>query len=191
MCSPISFLSLLMTIDLHFAFGRVNSYKINPNQESIAIGISNTIGTVFSAYPATGSFSRSALKSKSGVCTPPAGIFTAVVVIVALYGLTPAFTWIPTAGISAVIIHTVLDLVAKPSQVYSFWRVSPLEFLIWLTAVLVTVFSTIENGIYTSICASLALFLIHVAHPRSYSWVRSLSKRTRRIVECLVRCMFH
>ena len=107
-----------MTIDLHLAFGRVNGYKINPNQEFIAIGISNTIGTVFSAYPATGSFSRSALKSKSGVCTP-AGIFTAVIVIVALYGLTPAFTWIPTAGISAVIIHTVLDLVAKPPQVYS------------------------------------------------------------------------
>ena len=146
-----------MTIDLHLAFGRVNGYKINPNQEFIAIGVSNTIGTVFSAYPATGSFSRSALKSKSGVRTPPAGIFTVVVVIVALYGLTPAFTWIPTAGISAVIIHAVLDLVAKPPQVYSFWRVSPLKFLIWLVAVLVTVFSTIENGIYTSICASRPL----------------------------------
>ena len=146
-----------MTIDLHLAFGRVNGYKINPNQEFIAIGVSNTIGTVFSAYPVTVSFSRLALKSKSGVHTPPAGIFTAVVIIVALYGLTPAFTWIPTAGISAVIIHAVLDLVAKPPQVYSFWHVSPLEFLIWLAAVLVTVFSTIENGIYTSICASCPL----------------------------------
>ena len=51
---------------------------------------------------------------------------------------------------------------------YSFWHVSPLEFLIWLAAVLVTVFSTIENGIYTSICASLALFLIRVIHPHGY-----------------------
>ena len=150
------------------AFGRVNGYKIDPNQELVAIGVTNTIGTVFGAYPATGSFSRTALKSKSGVRTPLAGIFTAVVVIVALYGLTPAFTWIPTAGISAVIIHAVLDLVAKPTQVYSFWRVSPLEFFIWLAAVLVTVFSTIENGIYTSICASLALLLVRIAHPRGY-----------------------
>ena len=105
-----------MTIDLHLAFGRVNGYKINPNQEFIAIGVSNTIGTVFSAYPATRSFSRSALKSKSGVRTPLAGIFTAIIVIVALYGFTPAFTWIPTAGISTVIIHTILDLVAKPPR---------------------------------------------------------------------------
>jgi MFS superfamily sulfate permease-like transporter len=45
MCVPISFSSLLMTIDLHLAFGRVNGYKINPNQELIAIGVTNTIGT--------------------------------------------------------------------------------------------------------------------------------------------------
>jgi solute carrier family 26 (sodium-independent sulfate anion transporter), member 11 len=153
---------------INSAFGRVNGYKIDPNQELIAIGVTNTLGTIFGAYPATGSFSRSALKSKSGVRTPLAGIFTAVVVIVALYGLTPAFTWIPTAGISAVIIHAVLDLVAKPPQVYSFWRVSPLEFVIWWAAVLVTVFSTIEDGIYTSIGASLVLLLIRVAHPRGY-----------------------
>lgn len=102
---------------LLLAFGRLNGYKINPNQELIAIGVTNTIGSCFGAYPATGSFSRSALKSKSGVRTPAAGIITALVVIVALYGLTPAFYWIPNAGLSAVIIHAVADLVASPSQV--------------------------------------------------------------------------
>jgi len=79
-----------------------------------------------------------------------------------------AFYWIPNAGLSAVIIHAVADLVASPSQVYSYWRVSPLEFIIWSAAVLVTVFSMIENGIYTSILASLILLLIHIAHPRGY-----------------------
>ena len=43
---------------------------------------------------------------------------------------------------------------------------SPLEFIIWLAAVLVTIFSSIENGIYTSICASLFLLLVRIAHPR-------------------------
>ena len=150
----------------HSAFGRLNGYTINPNQELIAIGVTNAIGSVFGAYPATGSFSRTALKSQSGVRTPAAGIVTAVVVIVALYGLTPAFYWIPTAGLSAVIIHAVADLVASPSQVYSYWRISPLEFLIWAAAVLVTVFSNIENGIYTSIAASGFLLLVRLAHPR-------------------------
>lgn len=146
----------------------MNNYKINPNQELIAIGVTNTIGSVFHAYPATGSFSRSALQSKSGVRTPASGIIAAIVVIVALYGLTPAFYWIPNAGLSAVIIHAVADLIAPPAQVYTYWRVSPLEFFIWLAAVLVTVFSSIEDGIYTSIIASLALLLLRIAHPRGY-----------------------
>lgn len=146
----------------------MNGYKINPNQELIAIGVTNTIGTLFGAYPATGSFSRSALQSKSGVRSPASGLFSAVVVIVALYGLTPAFFWIPTAALSAVIIHAVADLVASPSQVYSFWRVSPIEFVIWLAAVLVTIFATIEDGIYMSIAASLALLLIRIARPRGH-----------------------
>lgn len=166
---PVATIILLLEhIAISKSFGRVNGYKIDPNQELIAIGVTNTVGTVFGAYPATGSFSRSALKSKSGVRTPAAGILSSIIVIVALYGLTPAFFWIPTAGLSAVIIHAVADLVASPRQVYGYWRVSPLEFVIWFAAVMVTVFSTIEDGIYTSICASAALLLVRLAHPRGY-----------------------
>ena len=98
--------------------------------------------------------------------TPAAGLFSAVVVIVALYGITPAFFWIPTAALSAVIIHAVADLVASPSQVYSFWRVSPIEFVIWVVAVIVTIFATIEDGIYVSVAASLVLLLVRIARPR-------------------------
>ncbi|PIL23773.1 transporter [Ganoderma sinense ZZ0214-1] len=166
---PVATIILFLEhIAISKSFGRVNGYKINPNQELIAIGVTNTIGTIFGAYPATGSFSRSALQSKSGARSPASGLFSAVVVIVALYGLTPAFFWIPTAALSAVIIHAVADLVASPKQVYSFWRVSPVEFVIWFASVLVTVFATIEDGIYTSIAASLALLLVRVARPRGH-----------------------
>ncbi|RPD65876.1 sulfate permease [Lentinus tigrinus ALCF2SS1-7] len=166
---PVATIILFLEhIAISKSFGRVNGYKIDPNQELIAIGVTNTIGTLFGAYPATGSFSRSALQSKSGVRSPASGLFSAVVVIVALYGLTPAFFWIPSAALSAVIIHAVADLVASPRQVYSFWRVSPVEFVIWVASVLVTVFATIEDGIYTSVAASLALLLIRVARPRGH-----------------------
>ncbi|KAH8107156.1 sulfate permease [Cristinia sonorae] len=164
---PVATIILLLEhIAISKSFGRANGYKINPNQELIAIGVTNTIGTLFGAYPATGSFSRSALQSKSGARSPAAGLFSSIVVIVALYGLTPAFYWIPTAGLSAVIIHAVADLVASPAQVYSFWRVSPIEFVIWVTAVLVTIFATIEDGVYVSIAASLVFLLVRIARPR-------------------------
>ncbi|KAI9463380.1 sulfate permease [Russula earlei] len=166
---PVAAIVLLLEhIAIAKSFGRINNYTIDPNQELIAIGVTNTVGTVFGAYPATGSFSRSALKSKSGVRTPAAGILTGIIVIVALYGLTPAFYWIPSAGLSAVIIHAVADLVTKPTQMYMFWRTSPFEFFIWVAAVLVTIFSSIENGIYVSLSVSAALLVFRLAHPRGH-----------------------
>ena len=165
---PLLFTNFSNSLTFFFtiAFGRVNGYKIDPNQELIAIGVTNTIGTFFSAYPSTGSFSRSALNSKCGVRTPLAGWFTGIVVIVALYGLTPAFFWIPSAGLSAIIIHAVASLVADPAHAYAFWRVSPFEFIIFAATVCTTVFATIEEGVYVSVIASLVLMLIRIARPR-------------------------
>ena len=51
----------------------------------VAIGVTNLLGPFLGAYPATGSFSRTAIKSKAGVRTPFAGVITAVVVLLAIY----------------------------------------------------------------------------------------------------------
>lgn len=161
---PVSVIVLLLEhIAISKSFGRVNDYKIVPDQELIAIGVTNLIGVFFSAYPATGSFSRSALKAKCGVRTPLAGIFTGAVVLLAIYCLTGAFYWIPNATLSAIIIHAVYDLMASYKSSYKLWRVSPLEAVIFIAAVFITVFSTIEAGIYFSICASVAFLLLRIA----------------------------
>lgn len=149
---PVATIILLLEhIAIAKSFGRINDYKIVPDQELIAIGVTNVIGTFFNAYPATGSFSRTALKSKSGVRTPAAGIITGILVLLALYALTDAFYFIPMAGLAAVIIHAVTDLMSPPRQLYVFWRVQPIEAVIFLVAVFVTIFSNIENGIYWAI----------------------------------------
>jgi MFS superfamily sulfate permease-like transporter len=57
---------------------------------------------------------------------------------------------IPNAGLSAIIIHAVADLVASPAQAFMFWRVAPLEYIIWLAAVLVTIFSSIGAFFYSN-----------------------------------------
>jgi sodium-independent sulfate anion transporter 11 len=62
---PVSTIILLLEhIAIAKSFGRVNNYKIRADQELVSIGVTNMVGTLFSAYPATGSFSRSAIKAK-------------------------------------------------------------------------------------------------------------------------------
>lgn len=89
---PVSTIILLLEhIAITKSFGTINDYKVVPDQELIVIGVNNLIGTLFNAYPATGSFSRSALKAKCGVRAPLAGIFTGCVMLLALYCLTSTF----------------------------------------------------------------------------------------------------
>jgi sodium-independent sulfate anion transporter 11 len=137
----------------------LDNYVINPSQELVAVGFTNLIGPFLGAYPATGSFSRTAIKSKAGVRTPLAGIFTAVIVLLALYALTAMFFWIPSATLSAIIIHAVGDLITPPNVVFQFWETSPLEVVIFFAGVFVTVFTNIENGIYVTVATSFALLL--------------------------------
>jgi len=84
------------------------------------------------------------------------------VVLLAIYALPAVFYWIPNAGLAAVIIHAVGDLITPPNTVYQFWRVSPLEVIIFFVGVIVTVFSSIENGIYCTISISAGILLYRV-----------------------------
>jgi sodium-independent sulfate anion transporter 11 len=140
----------------------VNNYTINPSQEMVAIGVTNMLGPFLGGYAATGSFSRTAIKSKAGVRTPFAGVITALVVLLAIYALPAVFYYIPNASLAAVIIHAVGDLITPPNTVYQFWLVSPLEVFIFFVGVIVTVFSTIENGIYCTVCLSAAMLLFRI-----------------------------
>jgi sodium-independent sulfate anion transporter 11 len=160
---PVTVIVMLIEhIAIAKSFGRVNNYTINPSQELVAIGTTNVLGPFLGAYPATGSFSRTAIKSKAGVRTPLAGLITAIVVLLAIYALPPVFYYIPNATLSAVIIHAVGDLITPPNTVYQFWRVSPLDVVIFFAGVIVTVFTTIEDGIYVTIATSAAVLLYRV-----------------------------
>lgn len=164
---PVSVIILLLEhIAISKSFGRINDYKIVPDQELVAIGVNNLIGTFFNAYPATGSFSRSALKAKCGVRTPLAGIYTGGVVLLALYALTSTFFYIPKATLSAVIIHAVSDLITPWRASWNLYQVHPLDGGIFIICVFICVFSSIENGIYFAIAASVAVLLFKTVKPK-------------------------
>ncbi|KAJ5085174.1 sulfate anion transporter [Penicillium argentinense] len=154
---------ILEHIAIAKAFGRINNYTINPSQELIAIGVTNLLGPFIGAYSATGAFSRSAIQAKSGARTPIAGIITAIVVLIAIYTLTTALYYIPHASLSGVIIHAVGDLIVAPNTIYQFWRISPLDAVIFAVGLVVAITSTIENSIYITVFLALVILLFRCA----------------------------
>ena len=88
-----------------------DEYRIRPNQELIALGLSNMVGSFFKAYPSTSSFSRSAINQESGAKTGMAALISVVMVILTLLFLTPLFYHLPKTVLAAIIIVAVFGLI--------------------------------------------------------------------------------
>ncbi|KAJ6789376.1 hypothetical protein PWT90_00929 [Aphanocladium album] len=145
------------------AMGRLYNYTVNPSQEIVALGGANLLSPFVGGYVCTGSFGASAVLSKAGVRTPLAGVFSAMMLVLALYALTGVFFYIPKAALSGLIIHAVCNLITPPKNLYKYWQLSPLELLIWVACVALAIFQSLDYSIYLGVGLSLVLLLVRVA----------------------------
>lgn len=72
----VPLMGLLESIAVAKSFASQNNYRIDANQELLAIGLTNVLGSLVSSYPVTGSFGRTAVNAQTGVCTPAGGLVT-------------------------------------------------------------------------------------------------------------------
>ncbi|KAM4594034.1 sodium-independent sulfate anion transporter isoform 1-T3 [Fundulus diaphanus] len=160
----IPLMGLLESIAIAKAFASQNNYRIDANQELLAIGVTNIMGSFVSAYPVTGSFGRTAVNSQTGVCTPAGGIITSVIVLLSLAFLMPAFYYIPKASLAAVIICAVAPMVDY-RVVINMWRIRRLDLLPFLVTFLLS-FWEVQYGIIGGVAVSGALLLYTTARPK-------------------------
>jgi sodium-independent sulfate anion transporter 11 len=145
------------------SFGRIFNYTIIPSQEMIAQGAANILSPFVGGYVCTGSFGASAVLSKAAVRTPLAGLFSAGVLVLALYALTGVFYFIPNAALAGLIIHCTINLVTPPKSLYKYWQLSPFELFIWVCGVVIAFFTDLETAIYVTVGLSFAMLLIRMA----------------------------
>jgi sodium-independent sulfate anion transporter 11 len=170
--ATICLVAIIEHIAVTKSFGRQNGYKIDPNQEIIALGVINFLGPFCGAFPTTGSFSRSAVQSRSGVFTPLAGIFTSAVVLISIYFLTSIFSQIPTAALAAIICFNLISLICSWEYIKGLYTVDKLDLLVFALSFGVQLFSNIQTGIYASVAFSMCVMLYKICRPTVISLVR-------------------
>ena len=148
-----------------------DEYKLRPNQELIALGLSNMLGSWFKAYPSTSSFSRSAINQESGATTGMASLVSVVMVLLTLLFLTPLFYHLPKTVLAAIIIVAVFGLVNIKEAIF-LWKANNLDF--WL--LVITFFSTLLFGIEYGIMIGVGLSLIILIFRTSRPYVAELGK---------------
>ena len=139
-------------------------YKIRPNQELIALGLSNMVGSLFKAYPSTSSFSRSAINQESGAKTGMAALISVVMVVITLLFLTPLFYHLPKTVLAAIIIVAVFGLVNFKEAGF-LWRANILDFWLMLSTFVATLLLGIEYGITVGVGLSLIVLIYRTSRP--------------------------
>ena len=139
-------------------------YKVIPNQELIALGASNIVGSLFQSYPVTGGFSRSAVNHQAGANTPLASIISAVLVALTLLFLTPLFYNLPHAILASIIMVAVSGLI-DIGYVRTLWKTNKVEFGLLLATFIVTLQFSMVPGIVTGIILSILILLFKAANP--------------------------
>ncbi|XP_062701083.1 sodium-independent sulfate anion transporter-like isoform X2 [Aedes albopictus] len=133
-----------------FSAGKI----VDASQEMIALGLCNLLGSCFSAMPTCGAFTRSAVSHSSGVRTPLAGIYSAIMTLLALSLLTPYFYFIPKTTLAAVLICSVVFMVDF-SIVKVLFKASRTDILSWVGCFCVSLFAGVEVGLLFGIFISV------------------------------------
>lgn len=156
--SPYALLIAIVSIVESVSIAK-RGQRISGNQELMALGMANWIGSFFQAFPATASFTRTAVNIGVGGKTPIAAFLASILVMCALLFLTPLLYYVPYAVLAAIIMTGVVSLFEFDSMYYIF-KAQKRDFTIMVVTCLLTILLGIEWGIILSVLVHIVLLII-------------------------------
>jgi SulP family sulfate permease len=160
----IALVGLLEAVAIGRAIAARSGQTIDVNQEFFGQGLANLIGSIFSAYASSGSFTRSGVNYDAGARTPMAAILSSLILLFLLLFAADFVVYIPRPAIAGLIFLVALRLF----HIDELWRIittSRTESAIIAVTFLSTLAIGLEFAIYAGVLVSLALFLRQSAQP--------------------------
>ncbi len=143
---------------------RHRDYKVDANQELIALGAANLFAGFFKAFPVTGGFSRTAVNDQAGAKTGMASFISAMLIVLTLLFLTPLFYYLPNAILASVILVAVLGLIDVKEPIH-LWKSNKTDFYMLMVTFVATLIVGIEKGIGLGVILSLVMVIYRTTKP--------------------------
>lgn len=159
----ITMLALTEAVSIARAIAVRSEQRIDGNQEFIGQGLSNIVGSFFSAYAASGSFNRSGVNYEAGARTPLASVFASVALVLVLLAVAPLAAYLPNAAMAGILFLVAWGLIDF-HHISHIWHTSKAETIILFTTLVGTLFS-LEEGIFFGILLSLVFYLYRSSKP--------------------------
>ena len=160
----IAILSFMESYAIGKKFADMNGYSMDIGQELFAIGVSNVVGSFFSAYPSAGSFSRTVVNGKAGSKSPFSNAVTASLLILTLVAITKALYYIPYCALASIILVSVINII-DIHEMRVAYRLNKQDFLVIFTSFIFTLFLGMEMGIMIGVLVSILLLVKETAVP--------------------------
>jgi len=160
----VALLGLIEAVSISRAIASKSHQRIDGNQEFIGQGLSNIVGSFFSSYAGSGSFTRSGINYSAGAKTPMSAIFAAIFLALIVLLIAPLTAYLPIAAMGGVILLVAYNLI-DTHHIREILTISKSETAVLLTTFFATLFLELEFAIYLGVLLSLVLFLNRTSTP--------------------------
>ena len=161
----IALLGLIEAVAIARAIATHTHQRIDGNQEFIGQGLSNLVGSLFSSYAGSGSFTRSGINHTAGAQTPMAAIFAALFLAMILLLVAPLTAYLPIPSMGGIILFVAYNLIDL-DHLKEIVKVSKSEMVVLLVTFFSTLFLELEYAIYLGVIASLIFYLYQTSRPK-------------------------
>lgn len=165
----VGMLGLVTSLSIARSLATRSQQMLDANQESRAQGLSNVVGSLFSGYLSSGSFTRSGLSYEGGASSPLAGVFSALWVTLFAVAGSRLIAHIPIPAMAGSILLICWGLV-DTRGIRALWRVSRAEFVVMALTCVATLLLELQTAIYAGVLASLFFYLKRTSRPRIQQW---------------------
>lgn len=161
----LSFVIYSICLSLGKIYAKKLSYEIRPNQEFIALGISNALSSFFLCFPAAGSLSRSSVQGQYGK-SHMASIISCFILLFVILFLSPLLYYLPKCAVAIIIILSQRSLLFQVTDLKTAWTISKWEGLIWLVTFTSVILLGIDYGLLIGIAFSIFTIVLRFVNPK-------------------------
>jgi SulP family sulfate permease len=177
----VALLGLIEAVSIARSIATRSHQHIDGNQEFIGQGLSNMVGSFFSSYAGSGSFTRSGINYQAGAKTPFSAIFAALFLALTLLFVAPLTAYLPIAAMGGIILLVGYNLIDF-HHIKGIIKASRSETSILITTFLATLFLELEFAIYIGILLSLVFYLHKTARPKMVTLVPDPEQTRRSLI---------
>ncbi|XP_063095059.1 testis anion transporter 1 isoform X2 [Cavia porcellus] len=161
----LSLVSSFLLIFLGRKIASFHNYRVNSNQDLIAIGLCNVISACFSSHVFTGAVARTMIQDKSGGRQQFASLVGAGVMLLLMVKVGRFFYELPNVILAAVILINVIPYLQVIYNLPGLWRKDQFDCISWMVTFISTVFLGLDVGLVISLL--FAFFIVTVRSHRT------------------------